>query len=147
MRPGERRQRSGDSHDLVWIDQQIQNLVPWATWRLDGEATTEALDHPFDHPDDPSVSVWSRLDRRGVQREQARSVNEVWLMGTPSPNRYVDITDMLDRKLAALRAHQSQTAHRNTLEEDVRERLVPNSQAAGLPPGRLAEAFQVVTIE
>jgi hypothetical protein len=24
------RQRSGDSHDLVWIDHQIQNLVPWA---------------------------------------------------------------------------------------------------------------------
>jgi hypothetical protein len=24
------------------------------------------LDHPFDHPDDPSVSVWSRLDRRGT---------------------------------------------------------------------------------
>jgi hypothetical protein len=33
-----------------------------------------ALDHPFDHPDDPSVSVWSRLDRRCSQREQARSV-------------------------------------------------------------------------
>ena len=32
------------------------------------------LDHPFDHPDDPSVSVWSRLDRRSTQREQARSV-------------------------------------------------------------------------
>src|SRR5512132_3414073 len=30
VRPGERRQRSGDSHDLVWIDHRIQNLVPWA---------------------------------------------------------------------------------------------------------------------
>jgi hypothetical protein len=30
VRPGERRQRSGDSYDLVWIDHQIQNLVPWA---------------------------------------------------------------------------------------------------------------------
>jgi hypothetical protein len=29
-RPGKRRQRSGDSHDLVWIDHQIQNLVPLA---------------------------------------------------------------------------------------------------------------------
>jgi hypothetical protein len=28
----------------------------------------------LDHPDDPSVSVWSRLDRRPIQREQARSV-------------------------------------------------------------------------
>jgi hypothetical protein len=32
------------------------------------------LDHPDDHPDDPSGSVGSRLDRRGTQREQARSV-------------------------------------------------------------------------
>jgi putative transposase len=28
----------------------------------------------LDHPDDPSVSVWSRLDRQCTQREQARSV-------------------------------------------------------------------------
>ena len=32
------------------------------------------LDHPDDHPDDPSGSVGSRLDRQGIQREQARSV-------------------------------------------------------------------------
>jgi hypothetical protein len=32
------------------------------------------FDHPDDHPDDPSGSVGSRLDRRGIQREQARSV-------------------------------------------------------------------------
>jgi hypothetical protein len=32
------------------------------------------LDHPFDHPDDRSGSVGSRLDRRGLRREQARSV-------------------------------------------------------------------------
>jgi hypothetical protein len=32
------------------------------------------IDHPDDHPDDPSGSVWSRLDRRGTQREQVVSV-------------------------------------------------------------------------
>ena len=108
--------------------------------RAVGEAVMGAVfpdaRNPFTHPEllmDEGLEPWE--------------VNEVWLMGTPSPNHYVDITDMLDRKLAALRAHKSQTAHRDTLDEDVRERLVPNSQAAGLPPGRLAEAFQVVTIE
>jgi hypothetical protein len=32
------------------------------------------LDHPVDHPDDPTGPVWIRLDRRGLRREQARSV-------------------------------------------------------------------------
>jgi LmbE family N-acetylglucosaminyl deacetylase len=71
-------------------------------------------------------------------------VDEVWLMGTPSPNRYVDVTETLDRKLAALRAHKSQTAHRGRLAEELRERLAPNGEAAGLPADRFAEAFQVV---
>jgi hypothetical protein len=31
------------------------------------------LDHPDDHPVDPSGSARSRLNRRGTQREQARS--------------------------------------------------------------------------
>ena len=32
------------------------------------------LDHPFDHPDDPTGPVWIRPDRRPIQPEQARSV-------------------------------------------------------------------------
>src|SRR5215218_9155956 len=32
------------------------------------------LDHPFDHPDDPTEPVSTGLDRRGTQREQPRSV-------------------------------------------------------------------------
>jgi hypothetical protein len=32
------------------------------------------LDHPDDHPDDPSASVGSRLDRQRIQREQPKSV-------------------------------------------------------------------------
>jgi LmbE family N-acetylglucosaminyl deacetylase len=39
----------------------------------------------------------------------------VWLIASPSPNHYVDVTDLFDRKLAALQAHKSQTAHRDRL--------------------------------
>lgn len=35
-------------------------------------------------------------------------------------DHYVDITDTFDRKIAALRAHTSQTAHMTTLEERMR---------------------------
>jgi LmbE family N-acetylglucosaminyl deacetylase len=64
----------------------------------------------------------------------------------PASDHYVDITDTFDRKIAALRAHISQTGHRDRLVEQMRERLAPNTDAAGLPAGRIAEAFQVVHI-
>ena len=91
--------------------------------------------NPFAHPEllgEEGLAPWE--------------VGEVWLMGTPTPNHYVDITEVFDRKVSAIQAHKSQTAHPDRLAEDLRERLAPNAAAAGLPPERLAEAFQVVTI-
>src|SRR5215216_6859163 len=42
--------------------------------RSDPLTVPALLDHPFDHPDDPTRSFWIRPDRRPLQREQARSV-------------------------------------------------------------------------
>lgn len=72
------------------------------------------------------------------------AVSEIWVMTGPRPDTWVDVTDVFDRKLAALRAHVSQTAHRDTLADDIRTRLRVAAEAGGLPEGRLAEAFQVV---
>jgi hypothetical protein len=36
-------------------DQQASSTLP------------DLLDHPFDHPDDPTGSIWINLDRRGIQ--------------------------------------------------------------------------------
>ncbi|HUK72902.1 MAG TPA: PIG-L deacetylase family protein [Streptosporangiaceae bacterium] len=74
----------------------------------------------------------------------AWTVSEVWLMGGPSPDRYVDVTDTFGRKVAALRAHESQTGHMDGLEDRLRGWLTSNAAQAGLPEGRLAEAFQVL---
>jgi LmbE family N-acetylglucosaminyl deacetylase len=72
-------------------------------------------------------------------------VAEIWVM---SPNdraeHYVDITDTFDRKLAALAAHTSQTAHVAGLPERMREWAQDQGRAAGLPEGRLAEGFLVL---
>ena len=71
-------------------------------------------------------------------------VTEIWLINGRESNHYVDITDTFERKIAALRAHASQIAHPDSLVERMRERIAPNTPAAGLPEGRYAEAFQVV---
>jgi LmbE family N-acetylglucosaminyl deacetylase len=70
-------------------------------------------------------------------------VAEVWVMAHPSPNHHVDVTDTFDRKIAALRAHVSQTAHMDDLEIWLRDRLGQIAAEAGLPAGHLAEAFAV----
>ena len=69
---------------------------------------------------------------------------EVWVMASPSPNQWVDVTDDFDAKIAALQAHDSQTAHMDDLADRVRGWMTMQAQQAGLPEGRLAEAFMVV---
>lgn len=74
------------------------------------------------------------------------TVAETWLAADPASDHHVDVTDTFDAKMSALRAHQSQTGH---LGEDfdatVRGWLTANAVAAGMPAGRLAEDFRVVS--
>jgi LmbE family N-acetylglucosaminyl deacetylase len=104
-----------------------------------GEAAIQAVypdaRNPFAHP--------SLLDDEGLE---AWSVSEVWVMGHPTLTHYVDITDTFDRKIAALRAHESQTGHLDQLEDFIRGWATRNAEAAGLPEGRLAEAFFIATM-
>jgi LmbE family N-acetylglucosaminyl deacetylase len=72
------------------------------------------------------------------------TVREVWISGTPSPTHFVDVTATFGRKLAALRAHVSQTGQMADLEDRIRTMLSRNADRGGLPEGQLAEAFQVL---
>jgi LmbE family N-acetylglucosaminyl deacetylase len=72
------------------------------------------------------------------------TVPEVWLPGGPTPGHYVDITETFPRKIAALRAHASQTGQMDELEEFLRARLAQTAAQGGLAEGRLAETFQVI---
>lgn len=74
------------------------------------------------------------------------TVPEVWLAGDPTPNHWVDVTDTFDRKKAALLAHRSQLPDPGALDARLRGWLSANAVAAGLPGGRLAEAFYLVEI-
>ena len=101
-----------------------------------GEAAIQAVypdaRNPFAHP--------SLLDDEGLE---AWSVREVWVMGHHTLTHHVDITENFPRKLAALRAHESQTGHLEDLEGFVRGWNARTAEAAGLPEGRLAEGFFV----
>jgi LmbE family N-acetylglucosaminyl deacetylase len=73
----------------------------------------------------------------------AWSVAETWVSGYAQVNRYVDVTETWDRKMAALMRHASQHAHPDQLEPMLRGWNGSNAVAAGLPAGRLAEGFWV----
>ena len=79
---------------------------------------------------------------------EAWTVPELWLMAAPDErnDHAVDITATFDAKLAALRAHASQTAHLTGLEERLRGWGEATAQRFGLPEGHLAEVFQTVSL-
>jgi LmbE family N-acetylglucosaminyl deacetylase len=72
------------------------------------------------------------------------TVREVWVSGLTEPPHFVDVTATFDRKVAALRAHVSQTGHMENLEDLLRGWLGRNAALAGFPDGHLAEAFIVL---
>ena len=105
--------------------------------RAAGEAALCAV-----YPDARNPFTHLELAAEGLE---AWSVSETWVMAAgQGADRYVDVTDVFDRKVAALRRHESQTAHMDDLEGMLRMWLGRNAGAAGLPEGRLAEGFRVI---
>lgn len=104
-----------------------------------GEATTCAI-----YPDARNPFAFPELlDRDGLEPWVVR---EVWYMSGPNPDHFVEVSDVYPRKLAALRAHASQTTHMD-LDARLRMMLGAMARAGGLPDGALAEAFTVLRTE
>jgi len=102
-----------------------------------GDATTAALypdaRNPFAHPD--------LLDGEGLE---PWTVPQLWLMARPDPNVAVDVTDVLERKIAALQSHASQVQDPTMIERLIRDWAADSARNAGLPDGRCAEIFRAV---
>ncbi|MFC4942797.1 PIG-L deacetylase family protein [Pseudonocardia sp. GCM10023141] len=109
--------------------------------RAVGEAAVAAVypdaRNPFAHPE--------LLAEEGLD---AWTVRELWMMGAPSErvNHVVDVTATIDRKIAALRAHKSQTAHMDDLEGLIRTMSGQLARRFELPDGAFAEIFQTVEL-
>jgi LmbE family N-acetylglucosaminyl deacetylase len=128
---------------LVLTSSPVRNFQRAAASHPDHLAIAEAAlcavypdaRNPFAHPE--------LLAEEGLE---AWAVPEVWMTGGTEADHWVDITDTFELKLAALRAHASQTRHLGEgLEKMLRDWNGANAAAAGLPLGRLAEAYQVAS--
>lgn len=104
-----------------------------------GETAIQAV-----YPDARNPYAFTDLKADGFEPWRVR---EVWMTGSPTPNHFVDITETFDKKMAALHAHVSQTAHNKELENMVREWGSRNAVAQGLPEGRIAEVFKVINTD
>jgi LmbE family N-acetylglucosaminyl deacetylase len=99
-----------------------------------GDATLSAVypdaRNPFAHPE---------LAEEGFE---AWTVREVWMMASSrAADRFVDITDTIDRKVKALLSHESQHQDPGRLDPMMREWSAAIAKLAELPDGHLAEGF------
>lgn len=101
-----------------------------------GEAVLQAVypdaRNPFAHPE---------LMAEGLE---PHVVDQVWLMASPRSDRAVDVSDQLERKIAALSCHRSQGGDGEHIAELIRGWTSRTAVEHGLGEGRFAEAFQVV---
>lgn len=104
-----------------------------------GEATARALYPAVRNP-------YAYPELRKVEGLEAWTVTWLWLQGATEPNHWLDITDHFERKLQAIKAHESQVSHLDTLEDMTRGWASMWAQRAGLSEGRLAEGFKQVRL-
>jgi LmbE family N-acetylglucosaminyl deacetylase len=102
-----------------------------------GEATLRAV-----YPDARNPHAFpALLNDEGLEPHTA---TRVWIVGTSAPTMVVDTTASIDKKLEALKCHKSQVGDGARLDAMLREWGGMIAKNAGLPKGRLAEAFKVV---
>ncbi len=118
-------------------ERNYQRLAPsHPDHRAVGSAALDAV-----YPDARNPYAFPELRAEGHEAWVAR---EVWISGGGSGDHFVDVTDVFDRKAAALRSHVSQISHHDDIEGMLRGFLSANAQRGGLAEGRMAEAFQIV---
>jgi LmbE family N-acetylglucosaminyl deacetylase len=77
-----------------------------------------------------------------AQGLEPHKVNEIWVTGTSSPDFYVDITETIETKVRALRAHASQVDG-DRVAEFIPERAKQMGEAEGMG---FAEGYKRITL-
>jgi LmbE family N-acetylglucosaminyl deacetylase len=126
---------------LTWSPEINWDMV--ATSHPDHRAVGEAAFAAV-YPDARNPSAHRELlDAEGLQ---PWTVAQLWLADGPRAlrNHAVDVTEFFDKRMAALRAHESQPGAAGMADEMFRAHLAEVAARHGLDGGRLAEEFQVV---
>ena len=104
-----------------------------------GEATFDAV-----YPDARNPFAHATLLRE--EGLEPWTVREMWFAGTPTADHAVDITDVFEQKISALREHVSQLpGELDAMRARVEQWNGANARKAGLPEGRLAELYSVIS--
>ncbi|UCB43524.1 MAG: PIG-L family deacetylase [Dehalococcoidales bacterium] len=98
--------------------------------RMTAQVTLDAV-----YPYAASTHSYPDLLEQGLQPHR---IKEVLFCGTSDPNYYIDITDTIDIKIAALRCHKSQVGDRPEMSERMKQRARMSAEGQDY---ELAEAF------
>ena len=74
---------------------------------------------------------------------EPHKVAELWLYGSDAPDKFIDISPTVEKKVHALKAHRSQVGTAETLGERIRDRARNRGKEHGL---EMAEAFKVIRL-
>lgn len=99
-----------------------------------GEATLCAV-----YPDSRNEFAHTELMGLGLD---PHAVPEVWLIGGPDPDHFIDITDTYETKIEALLCHESQMQDPSRIPTLIREWGERVAIEGGLGEDRLAEGFR-----
>lgn len=100
----------------------------------------QAAEAVFDaiYPAVGSPAFFPELLKQGLKPHQ---IEEIWFFASPRPNKVVDITHTIDRKLKALFSHTSQFKDEKELERLIRKRAAAEGRKKSM---KYAEAFRVI---
>lgn len=103
-----------------------------------GEATLSAV-----YPDSQNPHAFPHLLDEG---HMAHVVTAVWIAADESPDTFVDITDVMDKKLEALFQHKSQIENESNTKTMIQNWCADLAKLGGLKKGRYAEAYRFIQI-
>jgi LmbE family N-acetylglucosaminyl deacetylase len=113
---------------------RMNAYINHADHRAAGAATLDAV-----FPAAGNLMYFPELLRDGFE---PHSPKEAWLTGSNEPNLWVDVTDTIATKIAALKEHKSQIQDPAAMEQRMRERLLRRDVDREL----YAESFRVLKL-